>query len=184
MSTEDPQSPNEPVEAVPETPAVVPEPPASVPETPAVEVPDAAAPPPAAQAVTPPPQAPPAAPPAAPLAAPAAAMPAYQAPPAYAPPANQYQQPPQNGVGTAALIVGILSFFCLGPIGSIVAIVLGKVGMNKADQGLATNGGQAKWGFWLGIVGLILAVIGIIIWIIIIAVAAANGDLEVNTTVG
>jgi uncharacterized membrane protein len=59
--------------------------------------------------------------------------------------------------------MGILQFFCLGTIGSVLAIVFGKIGMNKADQGMATNRGAAKAGFILGIVGLALTVLGIII---------------------
>lgn len=66
---------------------------------------------------------------------------------------------PQNGMGTAALVMGILQFFCLGTIGSILAVVFGKIGMNKADQGLATNRGAAKAGFVLGIIGLALTAI-------------------------
>ncbi len=88
----------------------------------------------------------------------------------------------QNGMGTAALVMGILQFFCLGIIGSILAIIFGKIGMNKADQGLATNRGVAKAGFILGIIGVILSVIGIIIWIIVMAAAAANGSLEITTS--
>ncbi|MCF8538022.1 MAG: DUF4190 domain-containing protein [Candidatus Nanopelagicales bacterium] len=89
---------------------------------------------------------------------------------------------PQNGMGTAALVMGILQFFCLGTVGSVLAIIFGKIGMNKADQGLANNRGSAKAGFVLGIIGLALTVIGIIVWIIAFAVAAANGDLEVTTS--
>lgn len=70
---------------------------------------------------------------------------------------------PQNGMGTAALVMGILQFFCLGTVGSILAIVFGKIGMNKADQGLATNRGAAKAGFILGIVGIALTVVGLIV---------------------
>jgi len=70
---------------------------------------------------------------------------------------------PQNSMGTAALVMGILQFFCLGTVGSVLAIVFGKIGMNKADQGLATNRGAAKAGFILGIIGLALTVLGIII---------------------
>jgi len=81
---------------------------------------------------------------------------------------------PQNGMGTAALVMGILQFFCLGTIGSVLAIVFGKIGMNKADQGLATNRGSAKAGFVLGIVGLALTAVGIVIAIIAVAVGAAN----------
>ena len=80
---------------------------------------------------------------------------------------------PQNGVGTAALIAGILNFLCIPGIGAILAIILGKMGMKKAKQGLATNGGVAKAGFWIGIVGLILSVVGGIIAVIFV-MAAAN----------
>jgi uncharacterized membrane protein len=79
---------------------------------------------------------------------------------------------PQNGMGTAALVLGILQFFCLGTIGAILAIIFGKIGMNRADQGLATNRGAAKAGFVLGWIGVILSVIGLIVFII---VAASGG---------
>jgi len=77
---------------------------------------------------------------------------------------------PENGVGTASLILSILSFFCLPYIGSILGIILGRIGIKKAREGRATNGGVAKAGFWIGIVGLILAVIGTIIAIIVIVI--------------
>lgn len=85
---------------------------------------------------------------------------------------------PQNGMGTAALVMGILQFFCLGTIGSVLAVIFGKIGMNKADQGLANNRGVAKAGFVLGIIGLSLTALGIIIWIIVFVIAAASGDLS------
>ena len=66
---------------------------------------------------------------------------------------------PQNGLGTAALVMGILQFVCLGPIGSVLAIVFGRIGMTKAKRGEATNGSAAKAGFWLGIGGLVLMVV-------------------------
>jgi hypothetical protein len=59
-------------------------------------------------------------------------------------------------MGTAALVLGIVQFFCLPLIGGILAVIFGKIGMSKADQGLATNRGVAKAGFILGIVGLAL----------------------------
>lgn len=83
---------------------------------------------------------------------------------------------PQNGLGTAALVLGILGVIgCLPYIGSILGIVFGKMGMTKADQGLANNRGAAKAGFILGIIGLILAVIGTIIYIVVIAAAVSTG---------
>ncbi|MBK9740823.1 MAG: DUF4190 domain-containing protein [Actinobacteria bacterium] len=103
------------------------------------------------------------------------------------PPVNSMGAP-QNGLGTAALVMGILQFFCLGTIGSILAIIFGKIGMNKAKQGLATNGGVAKAGFWLGIVGLILSVLGIILAVVLIAtgvkVASDSLDPAQNSTTG
>ena len=87
---------------------------------------------------------------------------------------------PQNGMGTAALVMGILQFVCLGTIGSILAIVFGRIGMNKAKKGLATNGGVAKAGFWLGIAGVILSIIGIIIAVFAIGfgVKVVNDNLD------
>lgn len=69
---------------------------------------------------------------------------------------------PQNGMGTAALVLGIVQFLCLGPIGAILAVIFGKIGMNRADQGLATNRGAAKAGFILGIIGLVLSALVLI----------------------
>lgn len=82
-----------------------------------------------------------------------------------------YGVAPQNGMGTAALVMGILQFFCLGTVGSILAVIFGKIGMNKADQGLANNRGSAKAGFVLGIVGLALSAVGLIVWFIAFGVA-------------
>lgn len=76
---------------------------------------------------------------------------------------------PQNGMGTAALILGIAGFFCLPLISSVLAIVFGRIGMTRADQGLATNRGSAKAGFILGIIGLALGAVGLIIWIVALA---------------
>ena len=109
-------------------------------------------------------------------------------PPGYAPPVVPVGAPPSNGIGTAALIMGILQFFCLGTIGSILAVVFGKIGMNKAARGEATNGGVAKAGFWLGIVGLILTVLGIVLAIVLIGFGAKavndSIDESVNTRTG
>jgi hypothetical protein len=91
-------------------------------------------------------------------------------------------------MGTAALVMGILQFFCLGPIGSILAIVFGRIGVLKARKGEATNGGMAKAGFWLGIVGLILSVVGIIVAVFAIGfgvkVASDSVDLAKNSQTG
>jgi hypothetical protein len=90
-------------------------------------------------------------------------------------PSSNQGQPAQNGMGTAALIMGILQFFCLGIIGSILAIVFGKIGMNKAEQGLATNGGLAKAGFILGIIGVAFNVIVLVI-VVVAAIAGSSSN--------
>ena len=79
---------------------------------------------------------------------------------------------PQNGMGTAALVRGILQFFCLSILGAILAIVFGRIGMKRAEQGLATNGGAAKAGYILGIIGVVIWIIGFIFYL----VAVANGS--------
>jgi hypothetical protein len=80
----------------------------------------------------------------------------------------QVSQPQQNGMGTAALVLGIIALaaWCAGLIPAILAIIFGKIGMTKADQGLANNRGMAKAGFILGIVALGIWGFWIIVWII------------------
>ncbi|MFJ3905903.1 hypothetical protein [Streptomyces sp. NPDC090025] len=75
---------------------------------------------------------------------------------------------PSNGMGTAAMVVGIcgvaLAFCSYGILGLIlgaVALGLGIAGRKKARRGEATNGGQALAGVILGAVGLALGVAGI-----------------------
>ncbi len=79
-----------------------------------------------------------------------------------------------NGSGTIALVTGILSFFVCPVILSIVAIVYGKKGMAAAAAGTADNGGQAKAGYIMGIISLILAVIFIILYVILGVALVAN----------
>jgi hypothetical protein len=72
-----------------------------------------------------------------------------------------------NGSGTIALVTGILSFFVCPIILSIVAIVFGKKGMAAAAAGTADNGGQAKAGYIMGIISLILGIIVIVLYVIL-----------------
>ncbi|WP_372505686.1 DUF4190 domain-containing protein [Streptomyces macrolidinus] len=79
---------------------------------------------------------------------------------------------PRNGLGIAALVLGILSvcLFCLYGVVSLVlgilAVVFGVKGRKRADQGEADNYGQAQAGFVLGIIGLALGVAVITLMII------------------
>lgn len=67
---------------------------------------------------------------------------------------------PDNALGTAALVLGIVGTvfsptILFGVILGVLAIVLGAIGRNKAKTGLATNGGQALAGLVLGGVALL-----------------------------
>jgi len=70
---------------------------------------------------------------------------------------------PRNGMGTASLVLGILSFFCLPLVGSVLAVGFGKAGIDRAKRGEATNLAIARGGFWLGWASLLLSTIGIVI---------------------
>ncbi|MFI8960533.1 hypothetical protein ACIGO8_00330 [Streptomyces sp. NPDC053493] len=105
--------------------------------------------------------------------APAPAQPTgygYPAPPMY----PGYGQPgwggpaPANGLGTAAMIVGIcavaLAFCSYGILGLIlgaVALGLGIAARKRVQRGEATNNGMVTAGITLGSIGLVLGVAGI-----------------------
>ncbi|CAM5504902.1 DUF4190 domain-containing protein [Streptomyces griseorubiginosus] len=105
---------------------------------------------------------------------------APQAPQGYgwAPP-----MPPQNGMGVAAMVLGILScaLFCVYGILSLIlgvlAIVFGIKGRKRAERGEATNRGQAQAGFITGIIGTILGLI-MLVFMAFVIVAAVNSDDE------
>lgn len=67
---------------------------------------------------------------------------------------------PRNGMGIAALVLGIvgllLSWIPFVWVASILAIVFGAIGAKRAKAGQATNRGMALWGMWLGIAAVIL----------------------------
>lgn len=88
----------------------------------------------------------------------------------YPPPAPQPAPGGNNTQGLVAMILGIAAIplvccFYIGlPLG-IVAAVLGVLGKQKADQGLASNRGQAMTGI---ITGGIAAAIGIILLVLVV----------------
>jgi hypothetical protein len=96
----------------------------------------------------------------------------YGAPPAGygAPPTGPggYSGPPvvvaRNGMGTAALVIGIFALIlCWTVVGGIVlgllAIIFGAIGRKRKNRGEATNGGAALAGLILGVVGFVIAVV-------------------------
>jgi hypothetical protein len=77
---------------------------------------------------------------------------------------GEFGAPPvrrNNNMGTAALVLGIAGFL-IGPC-SILAIIFGRIGLNRVARGEATNRGVAQAGFVLGIVTLILWILGLIL---------------------
>lgn len=96
------------------------------------------------------------------------------------PPQNPYEQPAHGGAGAMgqpqgqnntlgliAMILGIIAIplgLCCGLFGSpfgIAAIVLGFLGKKKADEGQASNRGQAMAGIICGAVGIVLGIISV-----------------------
>ncbi|WP_275676455.1 MULTISPECIES: DUF4190 domain-containing protein [unclassified Streptomyces] len=83
-------------------------------------------------------------------------------------PAGYYGWPgvpvmPSNGMGTAGLVLGILStvIFCLWPLAiilGILGVIFGAIGRRRADRGQATNAGQALAGIICGAVGIVLGI--------------------------
>ncbi len=88
---------------------------------------------------------------------------------------------PQNGMGIAAMVLGIVSctLFCLYGVVSLVtgilAVVFGIKGRKRAEAGVATNHGQAQAGLIMGIIGIILG-IAVIVLIAVGITAAINSD--------
>ncbi|MFM7210444.1 MAG: DUF4190 domain-containing protein [Actinomycetota bacterium] len=95
-------------------------------------------------------------------------------PPPPAMPASGGGNTSENSNGTVALVCGILSFFVCPIILSIVAIIYGKKGMASAAAGRADNGGQAKAGYIMGIISIILFVVLVILYAILGAALLSN----------
>lgn len=68
----------------------------------------------------------------------------------------------------AALVLGILSFFCLGPVAGVLAIIFGVLGLKKANE-IGSGKGMA-------IAGMVLGIIGTIVTILIFVLVIAAGD--------
>lgn len=101
-------------------------------------------------------------------------------PPSYGPGPTPYGSQPQrtNGKATTALVLGILGVFpcCSIFIFGIAAIVFGVIAQNEIAQSNGTQKGQglARWGFWLGVAGVALGVLG---WILQVSgVVDYNGN--------
>ncbi|MFD5794015.1 DUF4190 domain-containing protein [Streptomyces diastatochromogenes] len=95
-------------------------------------------------------------------------IPSYPAAGGYGWPGLQPQ--PNNGMGTASLVLGILATvgFCAWPLAlvmGVVAVILGALGRGKARRGEATNPGVALAGIICGAASIVL-VLGLFAFLI------------------
>ncbi|WP_329395138.1 DUF4352 domain-containing protein [Streptomyces lydicus] len=101
-------------------------------------------------------------------------------------------QAARNGLGIAALILGILGalsgipmilFWLAGPLG-ILALIFGLVGRSRAKKGQATNKGVALTGALLGVVAIILSVVGVIVTLTAVSKAVDEVNRQVEQSSG
>ncbi|GAA2963641.1 DUF4190 domain-containing protein [Streptomyces argenteolus] len=131
--------------------------------------------------VPPPPVAPngpgmPAAPPAGQYGYPAPAPPAapyggYPGYPGYGGQPAWGNPAPANGLGTAAMVLGIIAVvgFCMWGVGvvlGLLALIFGIIGRGRAKRGEATNAGMALAGIILGSIAMVISAVflGFLIW--------------------
>ncbi|MFD5041483.1 DUF4352 domain-containing protein [Streptomyces sp. NPDC058377] len=89
----------------------------------------------------------------------------------YAPAQAPGTLPARNGLGVAALVLGIIGtvsglipfFFWLAGILGLIALILGLAGRGRAKRGEATNKGVTTFGAVLGLVALVLSVVGAVL---------------------
>lgn len=101
----------------------------------------------------------------------------YGPPPGYDPYAPAAPAP-RNGLGIAALVVGIvalaLAWIPLVGFVGLVAVVLGIIALSRVRRGLATNRGVSITGVVLGAV----AVVAAIGWVVLLVVAVNNDTVR------
>lgn len=103
--------------------------------------------------------------------------PPYQQPPVYQNFQPNVQPIPQNnGIATAALVVGIVANVCCGFPAGIVALVLGIIGLNKSKTMCGNGKGMAIAGIILGIISIIWSVAAIVFYTAFGITAIRNYD--------
>ncbi|HET6634296.1 MAG TPA: DUF4190 domain-containing protein [Streptomyces sp.] len=102
-------------------------------------------------------------------------MSAYESAPAYRPEPGAAASP-RNGIGIAALVLGILAVLLFwtiigGIVLGLIGLILGIVGFRRGRRGQATNGTMSLIGGILGLLGLIVSAV-----IIVAGVSLLNSD--------
>jgi Domain of unknown function (DUF4190) len=100
-------------------------------------------------------------------------------PPPPPPPPDPWGQPsPQpgntrsggtNGFAVASLVLGILQFFCVPLIGTVLALVFGFIGRNQIDQSGGAQGGRG-----MAVAGIVLGFIGVALTVVYLIAAVAS----------
>jgi hypothetical protein len=104
----------------------------------------------------------------------------YQPPPTYQ---AAVQQAPRNGLGTTALILGIIGaltgvipflFWLAGALG-LIGLILGFIARGRVKRGEATNGTAALWGIITSAVAVVLSIVGLVILVGVVADLSEEG---------
>ncbi|MFF5565017.1 DUF4190 domain-containing protein [Streptomyces sp. NPDC012623] len=91
-----------------------------------------------------------------------------------------WQQAPANGMGIAALVLGIISvvgfcFWGLSVVLGVLALIFGIIGRRRAGRGEADNGGMALAGIILGAVGAVIGAAALALIILGVAYGEESG---------
>ncbi|MFK4213241.1 DUF4352 domain-containing protein [Streptomyces sp. NPDC030920] len=108
----------------------------------------------------------------------------------YAPAQMPGMRPARNGLGIAALVLGVIGavsglvpfLFWLAGVLGLIALILGLAGRGRAKRGEATNKGVTTFGAVLGLISLILAVVGAVITFKAVGDAVDELDKAVSDT--
>lgn len=109
-----------------------------------------------------------------------------------APPPPPAPQAARNGLGTAALVLGIIGalsgipmilFWLAAPLG-ILAVIFGFVGRSRVKKGQATNKGVALTGLITGVIAIILSVVGLCVTVFAVNEAADEVQKQVDQISG
>jgi len=96
---------------------------------------------------------------------------------------------PRNGLGIAALVVGILAVVSSlsvagGILLGVVAVILGFAGRGRVKKGEANNGGVALAGIILGLLGIVAGLASIAIWMQLIKDTGAGDYFDCMSKAG
>jgi hypothetical protein len=117
--------------------------------------------------------------------------PAYNAPPPYGTPqaplygAPAFGSPVQgqkrNGLGTAALVLGIIALFPLTSLLGVLGLIFGIVGRKRVKRGEASNGGVALAGLIISAISLALLALYITLGVLFFTSARGQRYLDCTT---